>query len=185
MHSHHRRLVRRARRAGLTAEVHPEPADLGGFPALYEQTMARADADDFYYFGDDYWRRLLDGVPLVRVDVRLDRELVACVLGMGAQPWLHYHLGGSMDEGRRLGASHLALFTLASWGRDNGYTRLHLGGGVGGRADSLREYKTRFAPTGLVPAHIGKAVHDRAAYARLSGSAEIDWAGFFPAYRRR
>jgi hypothetical protein len=27
-------------------------------------------------------------------------------------------------------------------------------------------------------------VHDAAAYARLTGSSDIDWAGFFPAYRR-
>jgi hypothetical protein len=30
----------------------------------------------------------------------------------------------------------------------------------------------------------GKAVHDAEAYRRLSGGAEIDMDGFFPAYRR-
>ena len=40
----------------------------------------------------------------------------------------------------------------------------------------------RFAPDGLVPASIGKAVHDRERYRALSG-ADVDWDGFFPAYR--
>ena len=185
MHAHHRRVVRRARRAGLEASVAERPDDLEEFVAVYEATMDRADADAFYLFGADYWERLLHDVPLVRVDVRHEGELAASVLGMGRRPWLHYHLGGSTAEGRRLGASHLALFTLARWGRENGYQRLHLGGGVGGRADSLREYKLRFAPGGLAPAQIGKAVHDPSEYARLTGSGEIDWDGFFPAYRAR
>jgi hypothetical protein len=34
-----------------------------------------------------------------------------------------------------------------------------------------------------VPSATGRAVHDRAAYARLTGSDAVDWNGFFPAYR--
>ena len=116
--------------------------------------------------------------------VRAGGELVASALGMGEPPWLHYHLGAAADAARGTGASHLALLALAEWGRANGYETLHLGGGVGGRADSLLEYKLRFAPDGLVPSEIGKAVHDEAAYLRLSRADAIDWDGFFPAYRK-
>lgn len=183
MHAHHRRRVRRAERAGLTVSVTPDATDLAEFAAVYEVTMARAGAADFYLFDEAYWRALADGVPLVRVDVRAGDELVAGVLGFGSPPWLHYHLGASTDRGRDLGASHLALLTLARHGRAHGHEVLHLGGGVGGRADSLLTYKERFAPGGLVPAAIGKAVHDREAYARLTGAPDVDWDGFFPAYR--
>jgi hypothetical protein len=145
--------------------------------------MRRAGAAAFYLFPHAYWRAPLAGVPLVRVDVRAGDTLAASVLGMGEPPWLHYHLGGSTDDGRRAGGSHLALLTLARWGAANGYTVLHLGGGVGGRADSLLEFKLRFAPDGLVPMAIGKALHDPDAYARLAGTREVDWDGFFPAYR--
>jgi hypothetical protein len=119
----------------------------------------------------------------VRVDVRHDGEPLASVLGMGARPWLHYHLGASTETGRRAGASHLALYRLARWGQEEGYDTLHLGGGVGGRADSLYEFKLRFAPDGLARAWIGKAVHDTAAYLTLAGADAVDWGGFFPAYR--
>jgi hypothetical protein len=105
------------------------------------------------------------------------------MLGMGEPPWLHYHLGGSVEGAGRSGASHLALFRLAEWGQERGYSVLHLGGGVGGRDDSLLAYKLRFAPDGLLPAAVGKALHDPAAYAELTGSPDVDWAGFFPAYR--
>jgi serine/alanine adding enzyme len=183
MHKHHRRLVRRAAAAGYDVAIEPRPESLDEFVAVYEQTMRRAGASPFYLFPPAYWDALANGVPLVRVDVRSGGELLASVLGMGEPPWLHYHLGGATDAARGTGASHLALYSLACWGSEHGYTTLHLGGGVGGRDDSLLEYKLRFAPGGRTPVAIGKAVHDRAAYLRLAGAAEIDWDGFFPAYR--
>jgi serine/alanine adding enzyme len=184
MHRHHRRMVRRAEGATLTASVQPDPAELGEFVGLYLDAMRRLDASPFYSFGPAYWEALVTDVPLVRVDVRdTSGALVAGVLGMGMAPWLHYHLGASTAEGRGSGASHLALCTLAEWGRDRGFEVLHLGGGVGGRADSLLEYKRRFAPHGLVPSATGRAIHDPATYARLTGADGVDWEGFFPAYR--
>jgi len=186
MHRHHRRLVRRARASGHEAVVVPRPADLGPFVALYEASMRRNGAAAFYFFPTAYWDALLAGVQLVRVDVRdAAGEVVAGVLGMGEPPFLHYHLGGAADAARGTGASHLALLALARWGQQAGHEVLHLGGGVGGRADALLDYKLRFAPDGLVPAALGKAVHDLAAYERLSGAPGVDWDGFFPAYRRR
>ncbi len=175
--------MRRALADGCEVEVERAPADLAEFVDAYEQTMRRTDAAPFYFFPPAYWEALRRDVPLVRVDVRRDGALLASVLGMGEPPWLHYHLGASTETGRGSGASHLALLGLASWGREHGYDTLHLGGGVGGRADSLLEYKLRFAPGGLVGAVIGKAVHDEAAYLALTGAAAVDWDGFFPAYR--
>jgi serine/alanine adding enzyme len=183
MHPHHQRVVRQAQSNGLEVVVDPAPRDLDGFVAVYTDTMRRAEASPFYFFPGGYWRALLHGVPLVRVDVRQGDELLSSVLGMGEPPWLHYHLGGTSAAGRRRGASHLALYSLATWGRERGYETLHLGGGVGGRDDSLREFKRRFVPDGLIPAAVGKAVHDRAAYLRRAGEDTVDWDGFFPAYR--
>jgi serine/alanine adding enzyme len=184
MHTHHRRMVRRAERAGLAATVDPAPARLDEFVEIYLASMRRLDASPFYLFPGSYWAALLRDVPLTLVDVRdPDGDLQASVLGMGRPPWLHYHLGASTEAARSSGASHLALLSLAEWGQANGYELLHLGGGVGGRADSLLEYKRRFAPGELLASATGRAVHDADAYARLTGSDRVDWDGFFPAYR--
>ncbi|HEX4690665.1 MAG TPA: GNAT family N-acetyltransferase [Solirubrobacteraceae bacterium] len=182
MHRHHRRVVRKALREGFETRV-ARPESLEDFVPVYEASMRRAGASDYYFFDSAYWSGLLASVPLVRSDVLSEGRLVASMLGMGEPPWLHYHLGGTVDGAGRSGASHLALLGLAEWGREHGYSLLHLGGGVGGREDSLLEYKLRFAPDGLRPAAVGKALHDPGAYAELTGSAEVDWGGFFPAYR--
>jgi serine/alanine adding enzyme len=183
MHRHHRRTVRRALAAELEVTISERPADLEAFRALYTETMLQAGADPFYLFGAEYWAVLASEVPLVSVDVRRGAAHLAGVLGLTGPPWLHYHLGASSQVGRNLGASHLALYTLAGWGKEHGYSRLHLGGGVGGRRDSLFLYKERFAPGGELPAAIGKAVNDTARYRELTGQDELTYAGFFPAYR--
>ena len=186
MDGHHRRVVRKARAAGV--EFAPEVGvdELDGFVALYRETMRRRDASPFYFFPEEYWRHLATrlGDALVRFDAHEDGVLVASILCLAAPPLLHYHLGASSERGQSLGANHVLFCETAAWAAERGFERFHLGGGVGGFEDSLYEFKRRFDPEGLLPAMLGKAVHDEGAYRRLSGSADVDFAGFFPAYRR-
>jgi serine/alanine adding enzyme len=182
LHSHHRRVIRKAQRAGLEVSVEEAPS-LDEFAALYERTMARLDADSFYLFTPDYWESLRT-LPLLLVSARRGDEQVASVLCFAAKPWLHYHLGASSDEGRRVGASHLVLYEAAAWARAQGYDLFHLGGGVGGRADSLHEFKRRFDPGAEREFAIGRAIHDETAYHDLvQATGGADSGRFFPAYR--
>ena len=180
LHWKHRNKVRKAENAGATVS---ERDGLGEFVALYEDTMRRVGADAFYFFQPAYWERLAE-LPLVRFDGEIDGDVVASALCLATPPWLHYHLSGTTDTGRSTGSSTLVLLEAARWAQAQGYERFHLGGGLGGKADSLHHFKARFDPEGLVPAAIGKAIHDEQAYRRLSGGdASLD--GFFPAYRHR
>jgi hypothetical protein len=185
VHRHHRRLIRKAHAAGVETRVEEGPADLAGFRRLYEETMRSRDAAPFYFFGDAYWSALAG--PLrertVLVDALVGRRTVASVLLLASPPWLHYHLGASAADAGAQGAPHAALLAAAEYGQREGYEHLHLGGGVGGRRDSLLEYKLRFAPASLIPAFVGKYVNDRRRYRELAGAdAGVD--GFFPRYRR-
>jgi serine/alanine adding enzyme len=183
MHRHHRRVVRKAEGAGVATTVQVAPPQLDQFVALYEETMERRAAASFYRFSTDYWSALVAlGDRVVLVEARREDELLAALLCLDGRPWLHYHLGASSDEGRALGASNLAFVAAAEWARANGHGLFHLGGGVGGREDSLLEFKLRFDPDGRRPMYVGKAVHDAAAYRDLSGTDDTE--GFFPAYRR-
>ena len=180
MHRHHRRVVRKAVVAGVEATATLAPESLDRFRRLYEQTMERRAAAGFYYFPRAYWRAL-------ETDLREHVVLFqagddAAILCLAAPPWLHYHLGASSETGRTLGASTLLFLEAARWAQELGYTRFHLGGGVGGARDSLYEFKLRFDPGGALEAAVGKAIHDAEAYAALAGPrAGTD--GFFPAYR--
>jgi serine/alanine adding enzyme len=178
LHFKHRNKVTKAENAGATVRQHE---GLGEFVPLYEDTMRRVHADDFYFFERAYWERLGE-LPLARFDAEIDGEVVASALCLATSPWLHYHLSGTTDAGRTTGSSTLVLLEAARWAQANGYERFHLGGGLGGKEDSLHHFKARFDPEGLVPAAVGKAIHDEDAYRRLSGG-EASYDGFFPAYR--
>jgi len=188
MHPHHRRAVRRADRAGLEVAVVRRPASLTGFRALYEATMRRQGADPFFYFADDYWAALLAHgaeLELVLVEGRLGGELVAALLCFAKGPWLHYHLGGADDLGRTVGASNRCFLAAAEWAQSQGMSTFHLGGGVGGSAQSsLFDFKHRYDPAGApLPFHVAKLVHDPRRYEELAGTRST--SGFFPPWRRR
>ncbi|HEY8842793.1 MAG TPA: GNAT family N-acetyltransferase [Gaiellaceae bacterium] len=180
MHRHHRRVVRKAVTAGVEATATLAPKSLERFASLYEQTMERQQAKGFYYFPSEYWRvletELRDHVVLFEAGED------AALLCLHAPPWLHYHLGASSEAGRKLGASNLLFLEAAHWAQNLAYTSFHLGGGVGGKRDSLFEFKLRFDPGGELEMAVGKAIHDEEAYARLVGP-EAGLDGFFPAYR--
>ncbi|MGY1716252.1 GNAT family N-acetyltransferase [Geodermatophilus sp. SYSU D01106] len=187
MHAHHRRATRRADRAGLEITVVSRPSSLEEFRRVYEETMRRQQAERFFYFPTQYWEALLaDGAVLqpLLVEGRLDGELVAALLCFVHGTWLHYHLGGSTDEGRSIGASNRCFLAAAQWAQSRGTTGFHLGGGLGGRADSpLFVFKRRYDPTSAPRAfRIAKLVHDPETYAELAGTTSTD--GFFPPWRR-
>jgi serine/alanine adding enzyme len=181
MHRHHRRIVRKAEAAGVQTSVARAPESLDRFVRLYEQTMDRKDASGFYYFPPEYWHALEAG--LRERLVLFEAGDGAALLCFATKPWLHYHLGATSIEGRKAGASNLLFLEAARWAAAEGFTRFHLGGGLGGGEDSLFQFKQRFDPGGRVEMAVGKAVHDEAAYRTLAGDT-ADTEGFFPAYRR-
>jgi serine/alanine adding enzyme len=182
MHRHHRRLVRKAEAAGVESSASVAPPSLDRFVQLYELTMERKDAAGFYYFRPEYWRALESGLRerIVLFEAGEDASLLC----LATPPWLHYHLGASSEAARKRGANNLLFYEAARWAAAEGYTHFHLGGGVGGRADSLFDFKRRFDPDGALEMAIGKAVHDEDAYRALAGD-DAGLEGFFPAYRGR
>jgi hypothetical protein len=164
--------------------VEEAPESLAAFVPLYEATMRRVGAEGFYVFPPAYWDTLAAGLRerLVVFEAVDGEGVAAAALCLATPPFLHYHLGASAERARALGAMNVLMLAAARWGRERGFSQLHLGGGVGGGEDSLWEFKRRFAPAGAREMWIGKLVHDARAYADLAGTDTV--AGWFPAYRR-
>lgn len=182
-----RRNIRLAQREGLT--VSRVSADfLPRFTSMYHATMDRKEADDYYFFADDYFTRLAEGLGddfwLMRAHQGdLDGAYTIC-LRWGDM--LHYHLSCSNPRLSRIKPVDLMLLETAQAGKTAGLRRFHLGGGYHG-IDSLFEFKSRFSPqrgsfyTGRVT-HDERIVEKLTALAVQAGKAPAD-SGFFPPYR--
>lgn len=185
-----RNTVRKAQKLGCRVELAPaERADLmagGDFRRLYEETMRRRSASDFYFFPDEYYTRLLSALgPRLLMARGLDAEgaVQSASLFMVHGDFVHYHLSGSGSAAARSGLNNLVLWTVAERSADLGAAVLHLGGGVT-RGDGLESFKASFGPHRYTYRTTGVVI-DHAAYAALArerrGGAQDD--GFFPAYR--
>jgi hypothetical protein len=189
--------TRKAIKNGYTADVRKaEAQDLapsGDFRRLYEQTMLRLEAAHLYFFGDDYYTELLDGLGsnLYIAEVRDQAGVVASSgLLMRHEERLHGHLMGSNGADARMGANNLYLWTTTQFAVDQGLNQYHLGGGLS-PGDGLFKFKRSFGGreleydvSGLI---IDQALYDahtksRAAVCDTTTNALLA-SHYFPSYR--
>lgn len=187
--SKNRNMVRKAQKNGLSVFRANSPEIYEQFRQIYNATMDKDHADDYYYFGDAYYQSLrqdLCGNAQVFYTQTEDGQVAAAAIMLGANGRLNYHLSGSRMELQRLAPTNLLLFEAARWGAENGYRTFHLGGGLGAREDSLLAFKKAFYRGEPCRYHIGKRIVDPDTYEmllRLRGQS-VEEGGFFPAYRK-
>jgi serine/alanine adding enzyme len=163
------------------------PEALETFREIYDGTMGRLGAGEFYLFPPDYYRALAEGLG-DRLGLALafhGDEAVGGALFLGDRRYAHYHLSGTTETGRELKAGTLLVHAGAEWARERGAELLHLGGGTSG-ADSLFAFKKSFGGETFGYA-FATLVADPDRYdalvARRSEEVEPPRPGFFPAYR--
>jgi serine/alanine adding enzyme len=157
------------------------------FRPIYDGTMRRLGADEFYLFPAAYYRALAEGLGErlgVALALRGD-EPVGGALFLADRRFAHYHLSGTTDAGRELKAGTLLVHAGAEWARERGCELLHLGGGNSG-THPLYAFKKSFGGETFTYA-FATLIADRERYdalvARRSEEAESPRPGFFPAYR--
>jgi hypothetical protein len=184
----HRRGIRRLRRAGFTCgEVGLENID--EFGTVYRQAMTELQADSHYHFSDDYLRQLVTCMPgTMHLFVCRHQGRTACAglfsLCCGV---VQYHLSGTVREFRNFAPAKMLLDSVREWAISQRARVFHLGGGKGGNADALYNFKLGFASRQHEFA-VWKHIVDQDMYQRLCGRNVVpDTIGFgdsyFPAYR--
>lgn len=140
------RSLSRAQALGLQCREEGNWDRLDDFIRLYIDTMRRVDADRNFYFDPSYF------VGLRRV-FRERARLLLCFAGDEAaaagifivtRGIVQYHLGGTATRFLKLSPMSM-LFDGARHVFAGRHKCLHLGGGVGGRADALFHFKCGFS----------------------------------------
>ena len=165
----------------------------GRFPEIYEKfrtiyngTMDKDDAEEYYYFKEPFYESVLNDLP-ENAQVfwaEKDGQVIAASIMIGANGYLDYHLSGSLREFSSLAPTNLLLYQAALWGYANSYKTLYLGGGVGSGEDSLFKFKRAFYKGNLNHFYIGKKIYNQEKYDELLElRTEIENPGYFPKYR--
>ncbi|MCR4740302.1 MAG: GNAT family N-acetyltransferase [Lachnospiraceae bacterium] len=182
-----RNKIRKAEKAGLVFSVEDDPSSLKEFIKLYNGTMERLSADDFYFFEDSYYQNFenaLKGEYFLGT-VRSEGEMICASLFMIYGDGAHYHLAGSNNENRITGSNNLMLWRAAGELRKRGVRTFHLGGGSDSMEDnSLFVFKSSFSKH-TADYYIGRSVFNEDAYEKICRKWESENPEKVPLYGNR
>ena len=184
--SKNRNMIRKAIKNGIVIYNGRFPEIYEKFRTIYNGTMDKDDAEEYYYFGPEFYQSVLADLPQNAQVFWAEKEgqVIAASIMLATNGRMNYHLSGSLREFSSLAPTNLLLFQAALWGCANGYKTLYLGGGVGSGEDSLFKFKRAFYKGDLNRFYIGKRVYDQEKYDELVDirNEEIS-SSFFPKYR--
>lgn len=171
--SKNRNMIRKAEKNGLTFEADYEFKELDAFKSLYNTTMKRLEADDFYFFDDEYYEKYVEafkGKSFLGL-IKKDGLIVGAAMFMYDGIYGHYHLAGSNREYTSFGVNNLLLWNAAQEMHNSGIKNFHLGGGTSSsEEDSLFKFKNSFSKN-LNQFSIGKLVINEDKYKEICS----DW----------
>jgi hypothetical protein len=166
--------------------------DYPQFIELYYETMTRINASPYYFFPVDYFYRLQDvlGDRLeIAIAVNEKGEVVGGSLFTLCGDIVQYHLSGTATSHFKVPSIKLVLYETILRAKQNGYKILHLGGGLGGRKDSLYSFKSGFSKWEL-DFYTYRVITDPLQYAYLCDAhSQLNQTNssddsFFPKYRQ-
>ena len=183
--SKNRNMIRKAIKNGVAVYNGRFPNIYEKFREIYNQTMDKDSAEEYYYFEPEFYNSILvdleDNAQVFWAEK--DGKIIAASILIGANGYLNYHLSGSLAETSSFAPGNLILYKAAIWGCINGYRTFYLGGGVGSGEDGLFKFKRSFYKGELNHFYIGKKVFIQEKYDELLGMREPTDSGFFPGYR--
>ena len=155
---------------------------------IYDETMSRVQALRSYYFSREYFLGLREAVGSARLHlfvVRAGADVLAAALFTETAGIVQYHLGGTRTRALRLDPHTLLYHVVCEWAKERGNRVLHLGGGLGGREDSLFHFKAGFSQIRL-PFHTWRQITDPEGYREYLSALGIAGTDgdYFPAYRQ-
>lgn len=180
-----RNAIRKAINSGIQIKNELSNDLLEAFKDIYNRTMDKDNADEYYYFKDGFYNSILNdlGENATIFYAQYNNIIIAASIMIYANGRLNYHLSGSLREYQSLAPSNLLLWKAAEWGNELGCKTFHLGGGVGSREDSLFRFKKAFYRGELCKYHVGKKIFDEQRYKELLSERTITDGHYFPEYR--
>lgn len=183
--SKNRNVIRKAKKNNIKIYNGRFPEIYKKFQEIYDSTMDKNNAAEYYYFEPEFYMSILEDLPQNAQVFWAEKEeqIIAASIILTTNGLMNYHLSGSLREFSSLAPSNLLLYTAAIWGSLNGYQTFYLGGGVGSGEDNLFKFKKAFYKGKLNHFFIGKKIYNSECYDDLVNMRKNTESGFFPKYR--
>lgn len=184
--SKNRNMIRKAQKNGIKIYMGRYPQVFEEFREIYNGTMDKDNAEDYYYFNTDFYESVLNDLPnnAQVFYAEYEEKIIAASIMLMANGKMNYHLSGSIREFSSLAPTNLLLYKAALWGCANGCKTLYLGGGVGSGEDSLFKFKKAFYRIDDDKRfYIGKKIFIEEKYDELLSKRKHIDSNFFPKYR--
>ncbi|MEB7389001.1 GNAT family N-acetyltransferase [Aerococcus viridans] len=171
----------------ITFEIIEEPSSLKDFEKIYYSTMDRNEANDSYFFSENYFNDMIEKLSknIVVVKVYFKNTLIAMNINFKYHNVLHTHLSGTLSEYIEFSPAYLLKFALVQFGKKNGFELIHYGGGkTSSEEDSLLSFKKKFGKNTTFDFHVGKKIWQEPLYHKLCKMTGNSYnSSYFPAYR--
>ena len=189
--------VKKAMKKGVSAYVEKlDNCNINTFFEIYQETMQKVNALDFYFFNKKYFLKLLENLSenIILINAVLDGKIIASSMYLCCRETgiMQYHLSGTLNQYKHLAPSTLINHIAREWGRQEGYKLLHFGGGLGSNEDSLYKYKKGFSSQEHL-FRTQRIIINENKYRELVSknmlvteySRDLLTDGFFPLYRKK
>ncbi|PRX55303.1 GNAT family N-acetyltransferase [Flagellimonas meridianipacifica] len=166
--------------------------DLDTFISLYQENMVRVNADKSYFFDRAYFLDLFN-CPDFETELLLalkndTKEVAGGAIFIKKDGIIQYHLSGTSEKYLDLNPIKLLIDEMRIKGTEENFRYFNLGGGVGGRKDSLFYFKSGFSKK-QIPFKVWKfkanseVYHELVRQERRGGQFDKS-TNYFPEYRR-
>jgi lipid II:glycine glycyltransferase (peptidoglycan interpeptide bridge formation enzyme) len=131
---------------------------------LYNATMLKNNASNFYFFEESYYKNLLKNKSVKLYELLYEEEIIAMGFFMFGESIGHYHLSANTPISYKINANYALLHNVFKIAQDLRLEYFMLGGGTTSEADdSLLKFKKKFSKD-LKPFYISGNVYNKEIY---------------------
>lgn len=185
-----RKNVKKAMKNDLQIVIENDLSNLDGFLNIYNDTMDRNNAEDYYYFGRKYFEDIAKLLPenFMYFHVFKDGKIASTELVLCSEDYAYSFLGGTFTEFYEFRPNDFLKNEIIKWCNQTGRKKFIQGGGYH-KDDGIYKYKRCFTPDPDVPFYAARYifnenVYNKAVEARKAKDTEFnEETGYFPKYR--
>ena len=126
-----RNMVKKALKNEVSIKIDNSISSQENFKKLYKQTMDKNNADNFYYFDENFFNNVFKTLSesCDIFNAIYQGLTIASAIILKSKNFIHYHLSAQDRNYSKFGANNLLLFEVAKYYSNFHKLKFHLGGG--------------------------------------------------------